>query len=134
MLHVFSRCHRPLERPRPLPSPPLPCLAGFIVQRSLEFCLDHNHVALRMSVKKHPRGNRALKVKPLVYSMAFHLPPTVCVVRRLSCCLVLRLLVFRVCVAAGVQFMKTVTAVDAAWLRELVPQFFKSSGAVGVSS
>eukprot|EP00903_Cladosiphon_okamuranus_P014779 g13692.t2 len=42
--------------------------------------------------------------------------------------------VFTELLSTSRDFIKTVTAVDASWLRELVPQYFKSSGAVGASS
>ncbi|CAN0159342.1 unnamed protein product [Pylaiella littoralis] len=42
--------------------------------------------------------------------------------------------VFTELLSTSRDFIKTVTAVDSSWLRELVPRFFKASGAVGVSS
>eukprot|EP00752_Nemacystus_decipiens_P012278 g10884.t1 len=39
--------------------------------------------------------------------------------------------VFTELLSTSRDFIKTVTAVDASWLRELVPQYFKPSGAVG---
>ncbi|CAM9653872.1 unnamed protein product [Scytosiphon promiscuus] len=41
--------------------------------------------------------------------------------------------VFTELLSTSRDFIKTVTAVDASWLRELVPQYFKPSGAVGVT-